>query len=504
MNETPAETNTHMYQKGAFDRRKEHVSKMDKHCYLSASEILRKIRQQSLSVEGLVSDLLERIERVNSRINALVYLDRENVIAQARGADDALARGEQVGPLHGLPVTIKDNIETAGMTTTGGIKGREGFVPSFDATVVERLKAAGAVILGKTNCPAFCAGFETENEIYGRTNNPYDLDKTVGSSSGGEAALIAGGGSYLGIGSDTGGSIKWPASFCGVCGLIPTFGRVPRTGTIPPYLGFVDSTQIGPLARTIEDLALVLPVIMGPDNWDSRCVPMPLEEPDELGMNDLKVAYYAENGFVEPDKEIERALYHAADVLASADVEIHETYPLATTEFLSLSKGLNGFTRHIDPETMPSIHEQEEPVELYPSRILDLADDWLDRSQQARGSDAMLGIEFFFWGIKRDVYRSKIIRFLKTYDAIVCPVSARTAFEHGESDEEDFNPLDLLSYTHPYSLVGLPAVTFRCDTSSQGLPIGIQIITGCAKEALALKLATYLEDKTGGFQPPRL
>ncbi|TFF84014.1 amidase, partial [Candidatus Thorarchaeota archaeon] len=320
---------------------------------LSASEAIARIRRHSLSVEELVSDLLSRIEQVNSRINALVYFDREEILAQAQTADDALARGEQVGPLHGLPVTIKDNIETAEMTTTGGIKGRENYVPSFDAPVVQRLKDAGAIIIGKTNCPAFCAGFETENDIYGRTNNPYDLSRTVGSSSGGEAALIAAGGSYLGIGSDTGGSIKWPASFCGVCGLTPTFGRVPRTGTIPPYLGFLDTTQIGPIARTVGDLMLVLPVIMGPDYWDSQCIPMPLEDPESFILDNLRIAYYSENGFVEPRKDVERVVYGAADVLGDAGAEIEEKFPPATTEFLSLSKGLNSFTQDIEPETMP-------------------------------------------------------------------------------------------------------------------------------------------------------
>jgi amidase len=477
---------------------------MSKLHYLSASEILSMVREGSLSVQKLVSDLLERIDEVNSKINGLVHFDREEIISQAKRADGTLSSGKDVGPLHGLPITIKDNIETAGLVTTGGIKGRERYVPSFDASVVQRLKPAGAIIVGKTNCPAFCAGFETENDIYGRTNNPYNLTKRVGSSSGGEAALVAAGGSYIGIGSDTGGSIKWPASFCGVCGLIPTFGRVPRTGTIPPYLGFLETTQIGPLARTVEDLVLILPVIMGPDNWDSKCVPMPFHDPNEFRVKDMKIAYYTENGFVEPEREVQRTLYQAADVLAKVGFEMEEKYPPATTEFLSLSKGLNGFTKDVDPDTMPSIHEQEESVELYPSSVLDLADDWLQRSQRAQGTKAMLAVEFFFWGIKLDAYRSKILSFLESYDAIVCPVSGRTAFDHGESNEENFNPLDLLSYTHPYSFVGLPAVTLRCGTSSDGPPIGVQIITQHAKEGLALKLALQLEDKMGAYQPPGL
>jgi amidase len=472
---------------------------MDDLEFLPAHEILSLIRQEKISVKEVVAALLERIRDVNDEINAFVRYDEEQLLFQAEKMDET---ADRTRPLFGLPVTVKDNIEVEGIVSTGGIKDRSGHVPSTDATVVKRLRDAGAIIMGKTNCPAFCSGFETENEIYGRTNNPYNLEKAVGSSSGGEAALIAAGGSFLGIGTDTGGSILWPSSYTGICGLAPTFGRVSRMGTIPPYLGFLDTTRIGPMTRSIKDLSLVLPIIMGPDNWDSRCLPMTYDSPDSLVLDDLTIAYYAENGFVEPTPEVKRVVCHAANMLAEIDLDVVETYPRPSLEFLDIEQGLNRFSSNLEKGTEPTVTEWSEPVELYPDKIYDLADDWLRESQNAKGNQAMLGVEFFFWGIKWDTYRSQILRFMNEYDAIVCPVSAKPAFDHGQSHSESFNSFDLLSYTHPYSLVGLPSVTLRGGTSSDALPIGLQIITRHSEEGLAMKIALHLEEKMIGYEKP--
>ena len=475
--------------------------------FQSASDLLKEVRNESVTVLEVVDELLERIEKVNPKINAVVYLDKKAVLKQAREADRAAADRQKLGPLHGLPVTIKDNIETAGLVTTGGITGRKAFVPSFDASVVTRLKKAGAIIVGKTNCPAFCAGWETTNEVYGRTSNPYDLTRTVGSSSGGEAALIASGGSFVGLGSDTGGSIRWPASFCGVAGLVPTFGRVPRTGTIPPYLGFLDTTQIGPIARSIEDLALILAVIAGPDGFDPRCVPMTHPDLGDVPTEKTRVAYYAGNGFVEPDSAVTDTVHRAADALAGEGVDVEERVPKATEEFLSLSKSLNSFADNIEPDTQPDSQDLQSPVELFPSEIHRVVDRLVSQSQDAKAvndKNAMLGVEFFYWGMKLDSYRTKIVGFLAEFDAIVCPVSARPAFSHGAPTSESFAPLDYLSYTHPYSLVGLPSVTVRGGTSPEGMPIGVQVITAHGREALAMKIGHMLEHHLGGWHPPRL
>ena len=232
---------------------------MDDVIYASATDLARAIRAKAISSAEVVQVYLQRIEAVNPHLNAVVQLRPEAALAEARAADAALARRQVLGPLHGVPMTIKDSLDTAGIITTGGTTGRASFVPAQDATVVARLRQAGAILLGKTNTPELTLWGETDNLVYGRTNNPFDLTRTPGGSSGGAAAIIAAGGSPLDIGSDTRGSIRLPAHFNGIAGIKPTSGRVPRTGHIVPWgLGAVDAlTQLGPLARSVEDLGLI-------------------------------------------------------------------------------------------------------------------------------------------------------------------------------------------------------------------------------------------------------
>ena len=273
--------------------------------FASAVDLAGAIRAREISSEEVVRACLRRIDEVNSRINAVVVLRADAALAEARDADQALARGKLKGPLHGVPMTIKDSLDTEGIISTGGTMGRAGFVPEEDATVVERLKAAGAILLGKTNTPELTLSFETDNLVYGRTNNPYDLTRTPGGSSGGAAAIVAAGGAPFDIGSDTGGSICLPSHFCGTAGIKPTSGRVPRTGHIISYGGIHDGlTQLGPIARYVRDLALILRVIAGPDGRDPSIVPMPLRDPGRVSMRRLRVAWHTDNGLVSPTDEI--------------------------------------------------------------------------------------------------------------------------------------------------------------------------------------------------------
>ena len=223
--------------------------------FASATEQAKAIRDRQISSEELVRACIKRIEEVNPKLNAVVQLPAETALRQAREADKALAKGEIRGPLHGVPFTLKDAIETEGVISTGGTLGRASYVPKEDATVVKRLRAAGGVLLGKTNCPEFGWAWESDNLVYGRTNNPYDLSLSPGGSSGGESAIIAAGGSPLGLGSDAGGSVRFPAHCTGIAGIKPTSGRVPRTGHFPGPGGTLDALwQIGPLARSVADL----------------------------------------------------------------------------------------------------------------------------------------------------------------------------------------------------------------------------------------------------------
>src|SRR6266487_2160215 len=277
--------------------------------YRSAAELARLIRTKTVSSEEVVQAHLDRIVAVNPRISAVVQLDSVGALKAAREADTALARGDRLGPLHGIPVTIKDSFDTVGIISTGGTTGRSRFVPSADATVVKRLRTAGAIILGKTNTPELTLSYETDNLIYGRTSNPFDLARTSGGSSGGAAAILAVGGSPIDVGSDTAGSIRVPAHFCGIAGLKPTFGRVSRTGHILPPGGVVSRmTHVGPMARFVEDLILLLPIISGLDPLDPEVVLVGLEEPSAVRLKSLKTAFFSENGKSTPAADLVQAV----------------------------------------------------------------------------------------------------------------------------------------------------------------------------------------------------
>ena len=295
----------------------------------SATGLARLIQAKEITSIEVVTEYLERIDAVNPKLNAIVQLTAETALEQARESDAALARGEIKGPLHGIPITIKDSLDTAGVITTGGTKGRSSYVPKQDATVVARLRSAGAILLGKTNIPEICLAPETDNLVYGRTNNPYDLSRTPGGSSGGEAAIIAAGGSPLGIGTDIFGSIRLPCHWCGIAGIKPTSGRVPRTGDILAFsVGALDSwAQIGPLARYVEDLALTLPIIAGVDWRDPAIVPMPLGDPQMVELKSLRCAFYTDNGLVPASSEVADAVVAAAGALADVGASVQEACP---------------------------------------------------------------------------------------------------------------------------------------------------------------------------------
>ena len=422
--------------------------------FRSATDLAAAIQSREVSTREVIQAYLDRIHAVNSHLNAVTIL-APDALDQARLADEDLARGEVKGPLHGVPFTVKDTFDTAGLVSPVERSIRRRRIPSADATVVDRMRRAGAILLAKTNCPPGGSGSDTENAVTGQTWNPYNPKHSPGGSSGGEAALIAAGGSAVGLGSDTGGGIRVPAHYCGIAGLKPTLGRVPNTGAYNQAGGFTDlRTQIGPLARTVEDLLLVLRVIDGPDYVDAGVAPVPLYDPAAVQVKELTVAFFT----YDPDALVTSAVADAvgasAQALARAGAQMVENRPL----------DLIGGARDLDRG-------------------------WRNRAA-TRGQDV---VELHHaW----DRYRTNMLQFMRHYDAILCPADHHPAPPVGERDAQRFD------YTVPFSLTGYPAAVVRTAATQDGLPIGVQIVSHPWREDLVLALARILEQEFGGWQPP--
>lgn len=464
---------------------------MDEIIYASASGLARAIREREVSSAEAVEAHFARIAEVNPKLNAVVLLTEEAARARAKEADEALARGEVWGPLHGVPVTIKDAFEMAGVVSAGGTKGRASYVPQQDATGVTRFKEAGAVILGKTNTPEISLAFESDNLVYGRTNNPYDATRTPGGSSGGEAAAVASGMSPLGLGSDAGGSIRLPAHFCGIAGIKPTSGRTARTGHFPPMGGLLDSIwQIGPLARRVEDLWLALPLLCGNDWRDPTVVPAPLGNPSEVSVRGLRVAFHTDNGIVAPTEEIARATRDAAQVLRDAGAEVVEARPPVPSNAYEMLLGLYGADNGAGLRMLLTFCGTDEPHALM-KRLLEVL------SEVKLSTAELTGLVF-----QLDMWRSQMLSFMRDYDLVLCPPCAREAMPHGTTFDDD-NQL-VFVYTMLYNLTGWPGVVVRAGATDGGIPVGAQLVARPWREDVALAAALEVERALSGWQKPPL
>jgi amidase len=459
--------------------------------YTSATELARAIRSRKVSSEEVVNAYLQHVEAVNPKINALVQLAADTVRAQARAADAALARGEIKGPLHGVPITVGDLLETAEVVSTAGTQGRTSFVPTQDATVVARLRNAGAILLGKTNVPELGLTSETDNLVYKWTDNPYDRARTPGGSGGGEAAIIAAGGSPLGLGSDVGASLCVPCHFCGIVGLRPTNGRVPRTGHFPPPDGVLDRLwQVGPLARFVEDLCLTLPILTGTDGQDPEVVPLPLADPQKVNLKRVRVAFYTDNGILPPTPEIAAVIKTAATNLAAAGSPVEENRPAGLEQSSEIFFRLIGADGGTGWQTLLARVGSTELHRLTRQRLEFLR------------AYAIPTPEFWNLQLQWDKFRSAMLTFMGQYDVILCPASAYPALLHGTTFEAEKR--HAFSYTSPYALTGWPSVTVRGGTSPEGLPLGVQVIARPWREDVALAVAQHIETALGGWQPPSL
>jgi len=476
--------------------------------FRSAAELAAAIRRKEVSSRELVEHYLARIQRFNSQVNAVVTLDPDGVLARADAADAALARGDIAGPLHGVPITIKDTIETAGMRTTAGAQLYAKHIPGHDAPAVARLVAAGAVIMGKTNTPRFAMDVQTYNSLFGTTNNPWDLARTPGGSSGGAAAALAAGLTTLELGSDIGGSIRTPAHFCGVYGHKPTHGIVPTRGHIPGppgTLSDMDIAVLGPLARSAEDLALALDVVAGPDDDRAVAWKLQLPVPRCQSLREYRVAAWLDEPVCAVDAEICDRLQATVDALRRAGVQVHED---ARPGF-GFGRARAKYEQLLWAATCAGL-----PTEMFRELISTAdtlaADDGL-LARFARAT-TQRHREWLSANESRQQHRARWAEFFRHYDVLLCPVAVTAAILHDHSEPFLARTIQVNGQTRSYAdllgwagLIGmalLPSTVAPVGRTAGGLPVGVQIVGPYLEDRTPLDFARRLAEVTGGFEIP--
>jgi amidase len=449
--------------------------------HYSGTRQAQMIRDGEISAVELIQLHLARIDEINPSLNAVVEVLREPALQAARTVDRRRASGDPLRPFEGVPFSIKDSIEVEGTVCSAGTLGfRNAPAATQDATLVARLRAVGAIPLARTNLPDLLFAFETDNLVYGRTNNPYDSSRTCGGSSGGEAALIAAGGSPFGLGSDAAGSVRLPAHYCGISSLKPTSGRLSRAGHIPPPGGWLEMIwQIGPMARRVEDLCAMMPILLGRDHRDRTIIPMPYGDPAQVSLRDLRLAFFTDNGIIPADADTDVAIRRAIMKLAPEVMSVEERRPDGIEESYDLEMKMIG------PDGGDSLRRYL--CEIGSVRTHPLLDGWLSKLGPYR-----TGLDGFanYWA-SLDRFRGRLFAFLQGFDAILSPVAAQPAVPHGTSLEDDV--FRGFSYTMTHNLTGWPAAVVRCGTSREGLPVGIQIAAHPWREDVALALAKAIE-----------
>ncbi|RWA74969.1 amidase [Mesorhizobium sp.] len=450
--------------------------------FSSTIELAAAIAAREISAVEVLDAHLAQIDRHNGAVNAVVTLDPNGAIEGARQADTALERGDTVGPLHGVPFTLKDAHETAGMKTTAGFPPFADYVARQDSPVAARLKAAGAVLVGKTNVATMLGGWQSDNPLFGRTSNPWDLSGTAGGSSGGAAAAVATGMTPFEIGTDMQDSIRLPASFCGVYGLKPTENRVSLAGAFPDPGGTPRSVRlmscVGPLARDIEDLALIYRIIAGPDGADSDLAPVTIEPAPALGLKSLRIAFAKSFAGFPVASEIGAAVEKLASQLASAGARIEEASLPKLDLHDDLAEGGKLIGMMLEA-AQPEPPEQPTPVSRWFAAL-------------SRRDRSILAWE----------------RFFESCDALLCPVAMTTAFPHCKPggplkvDGKDESYWMLPAYGAVFNYSGHPAIAMPCGHDGNGLPIGLQLVGKKWSESRLLGIAAAIAPLAGGFRRP--
>lgn len=478
--------------------------------FASALEAAGAIRRGEVSSVELTTHLLGRIDRLNPKLNAIVTLDRERALARAREADQARSRGQSWGPFHGVPVTIKDAFEVAGLRSTGGAPFLKDHVPQQDAAVAERLRRAGGVILGKTNVPVLSMDWQSYNPVFGQTNNPWDAARTPGGSSGGEAAALAAGLSYLSVGSDIGGSIRIPAHFCGVYGHKPSLNVVPLRGHIPPPPAQrvpeppPDLPVAGPLARSAADLKAALEVLGGPDGDDAKAYRWSLPAARRARVADFRIGFVLDDPLCPVSADQGGALARVVEALRKAGAKVEPGWPAGVdpgaqfnTYLYVLMAAVGGFFGEERARQMQRRTAREGGSEAArKAAALGASPADLPRASAARFTARAAWQDYF-----------------RTHDAFLLPTAIVPAFPHDHAEPSENRTLATSQGPRPYldmlfwisfaTFAGLPATTAPAGFTPGGLPVGVQIVGPYLEDATPIDLAARLADLIGGFRPPK-
>ncbi|HJM50918.1 MAG TPA: amidase [Alphaproteobacteria bacterium] len=475
--------------------------------FAPAHELVRRIKAGEIGAAELLEHFLARVEAHNPKLNAIIWMDTDAARERARAADAALARGDDWGALHGLPMTVKESYDLAGSPTTWGDPALQNNVPTTNAVVVQRLLDAGAVIFGKTNVPLDLADWQSFNAIHGTTNNPWDLALTPGGSSGGSAAALAAGLTGLEAGSDIGASIRNPAHYCGVFGHKPTFGIVPGRGQAKPgALTMPDIAAVGPLARGAEDLELALEVMAGPDVLQAAAWKIELAPPRRTALKDFRVAVMLSDAVAEVDQPYQDCLQNVADELAKAGATVSHT---ARPE-IDTARAFEVFTMLRWAATSPGLRPDKLAF-FEQIRAETAADDpaYLARVARAAGLPHR---QWLAWDNERQAMRYKWAAFFEDWDILLCPAASSAAWPHDQAGERFERTItvngreqattDQLFWAGFPGMVYLPSTVAPAGLTAAGLPLGLQAVAAEGEDRTAIEFCKLTAKQIAGFQPP--
>ena len=465
---------------------------MNEVVFAPATRQLEMLRSRQLSVVELAEAHIRQIERLEPQLNAFADFDADRVRAEARRLDSAK---KSHGVFHGLPVTVKSAIATAGFRCEMGSLLHKGDIPTQDAEAVARLRAAGALILGTTNCPEFLMAYETSNLLHGQTRNPWDLARSPSGSSGGESAAIAAGMSAAGLGSDSGGSVRVPAHATGICSFKPTPGRIPGRGHLPPCVGpFSILGAIGPMARTMSDVAMFFRTLSGQDSVDPVSPPVALRAPTLDDLRQQKIGFFEDDGPVPVTPETRAAVNVAAEALRSAGFRVEPFRPQTLEPLRKL-----WWTFFVQCGAMfyePEVRRGREQLSPIFREFLEIAE----------ASEPLTAVDLLNAWAEIDFVRSRALEEMREFPVLLCPVASIPAFRHGERswtiDGQTVDYLDAVRFTQWFNALAAPAAVVPVGRSPEGLPIGVQIAARPFEDETALGIAAIVDAEFGFRTPP--